>query len=182
MEVNERRSESEGRDRERLCGSRKVLSLALPPWARLSRGHEQRQLPSYCPCLAFKGMRAASVTGSAATARRPLALPKGYPCQLDWGPVESLCRESHPGVFVLFYFLFVCFCFLGISSTSPNANSLALKPHSRVLLLTSTRGSENSGDCRPKWGSGCAHLSINPTPSLRESPGLFHSSRPASRH
>lgn len=43
----------------------------------------------------------------AATARRPLALPKGYPCQLDWGPVESLCCESHPGVFVLFYFLFV---------------------------------------------------------------------------
>lgn len=26
MEVKERRSESEGRDRERLCGSRKVLS------------------------------------------------------------------------------------------------------------------------------------------------------------
>lgn len=34
----------------------------------LSRGHEQRPVPSYCPSLAFKGTRAA-------TARHPPALP-----------------------------------------------------------------------------------------------------------
>lgn len=41
-------------------------------------------------------MCAASATQSAATARRPLALPKGHPWPLDWVPGEVCVAEVTP--------------------------------------------------------------------------------------
>ena len=74
------------------CGSQ-----PCPLGLCLSRGHEQRLFPSYCPGLVFKGIQAATAiplaacrhccppTGQAPPGQDPQACT---PRELDWGPEE----------------------------------------------------------------------------------------------
>lgn len=85
-------------------------SQPCPLGLGLSRGHEQRQFPSYCLGLAFKGMPATTVTPPATTARRPpdlLTGPRPSACTLgNWIGVQekSVLLKPPPYQFLLSHF------------------------------------------------------------------------------